>query len=112
MRSFFLGDSKLDSCGIGAGRYGYVCVCGKCGKAWGRVEGLVNCGGFIPLTLPCPDCPGYSGQIPGSFMQPLIWWDYPNGKDLNQQLGAAGEKLLRHEALMAARAVLKKVVNA
>lgn len=107
MRSFFLGDSLLDRCGIGGGKGGYTYVCNACGKAWGRIQGLAGLTHFIPLAQACGDC-GKTYYVAGSFLKPLVWWDFANGNTLEQQLGRLSEKILRHEALMAANFLLEK----
>lgn len=107
MRDFFLGNSHLTSCGVGSrGKYGYVYVCKSCGDAWGKVERLEGTSWFIPLATACANCPAWLGQIPGSFLRPLVWWDACNGNTLTEQLKRADEKLLRYEALVSAKYLL------
>lgn len=60
---------------------------------------------FIPVAQHCGECPR-TYYVGGSFLKPLVWWDYANGKDLETQLGRLSETLLRREAMMAAKFVL------
>jgi hypothetical protein len=57
---------------------------------------------WMAARIPCRACgpvPGYSGA-PGSFLKPLIWWTFANGKSLEKQLDFADQKLLEYETLI------------
>lgn len=107
MRNFFYRNQPLTSCGTGGGKGGIIFICPHCGDAWGKVSGVANFSQFIPLCNSCEQCPPYISRPPGSFLTPLIWWDFANGNKLSEQLSFADQKLLTHEALMLALALLR-----
>jgi len=102
MRTFFLRDKILTSCGtrIGRGTGGIAYFCASCGEVWGRVDlGKLD---WMAAAIPCGECgkPDYkwgNHLCPGSFLKPLIWWDRINGNTLQQQLNNSDQKLLEYE---------------
>ena len=106
MRRFFLGNQELASCGIGQKPKGWKFFCKTCGEIWGTVSGVEKTDWFC-VAQPCPEH-GTKFSPGGSFLRPLIWWDEFNGNSLEKQLNSFDEKVLRHEALMAAEWVLER----
>lgn len=106
MRNFFLGDEIFTSCGSRSGpkEGGWVYFCTFCGKSWGRVElgcPATTCEPWRAVHIPCalhgkPNWgPAFTG---GSFLYPLIWWDFANGNSLALQLAQASPELIYYEA--------------
>ena len=91
-RVFFLGDSGGYIGGNRTGGYNpsLAYFCKHCGRIWGRV--ILGSGGWHCVTIPCAE----HGN--GSFLTPLLWWDWPNGKTLDKQLPSLPPGILRHEA--------------
>lgn len=111
MRDFFLGDKKIASCGVAAraGNGGLAYFCPSCGEIWGRV--LLGLPRWDPVSIPC-EAHGKSqwgtAFQGGSFLYPLIWWDAPNGFSLADQLKFLSPELIRYEAEIRARRILRE----
>lgn len=91
-RSFFLRDVLIAVGGVKSPGYNpsLAYFCKTCGHIWGRVT--LGSGGWHAVSIPCSSHGG------GSYLKPLLWWDYPNGRDLSSQLRTLPEPVLRHEA--------------
>lgn len=101
MRTFFLRNAHLTSCGnSGRGSGGIAYFCPACGEVWGRVGvGFLE---WMAASVECEPCGfrlGKSSRInaaPGSFLKPLSWWTEP--RSLAGQLNIADSRLLEYEA--------------
>lgn len=90
-REFFLRDALIAHGGVKTPTYNpsLAYFCKTCGHVWGRVT--LGTGGWHAVSIPCSSHGG------GSYLKPLIWWDYLNGRTLAQQLRSLPEPVLRHE---------------
>ena len=86
---------------------GYVYVCPHCGESWGIFHASAV-GSYIITAMPCPEhgASSPSHRVGGSFRYPFRWRDnYAPAEGVSWESYPIG--LLRHEALMLSKHILK-----